>query len=146
VITRRRVVVSLLLAFAAAIMVYGFSGVRPEDTPVLYKNAAVIGVSPAEGATSVLRQSSVSVTLASGYELDTQTAFGMSISVEGSVTGIPEDQIQYISAENQYTFDPSAGEAYSELPLGKVCVDLVISKTANPNLSPTNFSWCFPTQ
>lgn len=145
-ITRRRIVVSVALAFAAAIMFYSFSQVRPENTPVIYKNSAVVGVSPAEGATSVLRQSSVSVTLASGYQLDQQKTNGMSISVAGSTTGIPEDQIQYIAAENQYTYQPESGSTFSELPLGRVCVVLAIDRTANPNLGDTSFSWCFPTQ
>lgn len=145
-ITRRRVVVSLLLALAAAIMVYGFNGVRNTDTPVVYPNKAILGVSPAVGATSVLRQSSVAVTLAQGYALAQQNTFGMSISVDGGTTGIPQDEIQLTPAENQYTFDPGSGKALSELPLGRVCVVLAIAKTANPELAPSSYSWCFPTQ
>ena len=94
-ITARRAVISLILAGCAALMVWGFTLVRPTNTPVVFRNSAVVGVSPDPGAL-VLRQSSVSVTLASGFNLATDNIDGMAISVNGATVGIPEDEVQIL--------------------------------------------------
>lgn len=143
-ITARRAVISLILAACAALMVWGFTLVRPTHTPVIFKNSAVVAVNPEPG-TLVLRQSSVSVTLASGFNLATDNVDGMSISVNGSTVGVPEDEIQILPGQNQYSFAPAPGRQFSELPEGRVCAVLQIQRASSPGTPPTPFSWCFQT-
>lgn len=144
-ITRRRVVVSLILAVCFGLFVWSFSLVRPTNTPVVFKNSAVKAVSPAVGAL-VLRESSVAITLAPGFNLASQNVDGLSISADGAVTGIPNDEIQQTPAQNQYSFLPAGGAVLSELPVGRVCATAEILSANNPGGLPQPFSWCFQTQ
>ncbi|HEX3426638.1 MAG TPA: hypothetical protein VHT30_10940 [Acidimicrobiales bacterium] len=144
-ITRRRVVVSLILATCFALFIWSFSLVRPTNTPVVFKNSAVKAVSPTVGAL-VLRESSVAITLAPGYNLASQNIDGLSISADGAATGIPTDEIQITPAQNQYSFLPTGGSVLSELPVGRVCAIAEILSTNNPSGAPQSFSWCFQTQ
>jgi hypothetical protein len=145
VITKRRVVISVILAATLSVFVYSFSLTRSENAPVVFKNSAVVAVSP-EPAALVLRQSSISISLAPGYSLAQENTDGLSISVSGLTTGIPEDEIQVLSTENEYTFLPGAGKQFSLLPLGRVCSIAEIERTAVVDAAPTAFSWCFSTQ
>lgn len=144
-ITPRRIVVSVLLAGAIALLLYSFTLVRPTSTPVVFKNAAVKAVSPTVGAL-VLRETAVGITLGPGYSLASQVTDGLSIQSDGATTGIPQDQIQITPGQNLYTFLPSAGQAVAELPVGRVCVIAEIEQVSNPNAAPQQFSWCFQTQ
>lgn len=144
-ITTRRVVISILLAVAVGIVIYSFTLVRPTDTPPVFKNSAVKAVSPMMGAL-VLRESSVAITLAPGYQLATQSTDGLSISAGGAVTGVPQDQIAITPAQNQYMFLPTGGTVLTELPVGRVCAIAEIVPATAPNSSPQAFSWCFQTQ
>ena len=143
-ITPRRIVVSLVLAGAIALLVYSFTLVRPTSSPVVFKNSAVSAVSPAPQAL-VLRETSIAITLAPGYSLSSQVD-GLAITSDGASTGIPEDEIQITPAQNQYTFLPAAGQVLSELPVGRVCGVAEIVLKSNPNATPQQFSWCFQTQ
>jgi hypothetical protein len=145
VITRRRLIISVVLAGALAIFVYSFTLVRPTDTPVIFKNSAVVRVSPVPAAL-VLRQSSIGITLSTGYSLATAAVDGLAISFNGSTTGIPLDQLQIQPGQNEYTFSPGSGRQFSELPVGRVCAIAQIQKTNQPEIPPTPFSWCFQTQ
>jgi hypothetical protein len=145
-ITARRAVISVILAAAAALMVFGFTQVRPTNSPVIFKNSAVVAVSPGVG-TSALRQSGVSVTLAAGYGLAYADTEGMSISANHSAAvGIPQDELQIFPGQNQYTYAPGPGRTFSELPSGNVCVSLLIIRSANLTEPGQPFSWCFVTQ
>ncbi|HEX3540561.1 MAG TPA: hypothetical protein VHT75_08985 [Acidimicrobiales bacterium] len=144
-ITPRRAVISLVLAFAAALMVYGFTQVRPTNSPVVIRNSAVRAEFPPDGA-SALRQSMISVQLAAGYTLAYQNSEGMAISVNrGSAVGIPQDELQVNSGTNQYTFSPGPGRTLTELPAGRVCVNIRITRTTNLADSGQPFGWCFTT-
>ena len=144
-ITARRAVISLILAGCIALLVLSFTLVRPTHTPIVYKNSAVVRVFPEEG-TSTLRQANVSVILASGYTLATQNTEGMSFAISGARVGIPQDEIQILPGQNQYSFSPGPGRQFSELPPGRVCVVLQIVHRVNINETPQQFSWCFLTQ
>jgi hypothetical protein len=145
-ITTRRVVLSVILAAAFAVMVYGFTQVRPTNTPVVFKNSKVVTVYPAVNSTGVFRQSKVAVTLAPGYTLAYQNSEGMSIGVSGAGVGIPQDELDIFPGQNEFTFSPGAGKTLTELPAGRVCVGLLIVPTSNLADPGTSFSWCFPTQ
>lgn len=144
-ITKRRLVLSVILAGALVLFVWGFTLVRPTDTPVIFKNSAVVTVSPAP-ASLVLRQTSVAITLAPGFTLATANDDGLAISSDGATTGIPLDEIQILPGQNEYTFLPGAGQQVSELPVGRVCAVAQIERASQPNVPPTPFSWCFQTQ
>lgn len=145
-ITRRRAVISLVLAGCAALMVWGFTLVRPTNLPVVYKNAAVVKVFPEDGS-SALAQTNVSVILAQGYTLANQNAAGMSISVNhSSPVGIPQDEIQILPGQNQYSFAPGPGRQFSQLPVGQICVIVQITKDTNLADPGQKFSWCFRAQ
>jgi hypothetical protein len=144
VITVRRAVISVILAACAALMVYGFTQVRPTHTPVIFKNSAVVSVSPEPGDL-VLRQSMVGITLAQGYALAYENAEGLEIGVDGSSVGIPQDELQFLPGQNQYSFSPAPGRQFSELPVGRVCVKTLIRRAANVADPGQVFSWCFQT-
>jgi hypothetical protein len=145
VITRRRLVISVILAGTLALFIYSFSITRPASTPIIFKNSAVVTVSPLPAAL-VLRESSIGITLSQGYALATANVDGLSISTNGATTGIPLDQLQIQPGQNEFTFAPAPGRQFSELPVGRVCAVAEIEKTAEPNLPPSSFSWCFQTQ
>jgi hypothetical protein len=144
VITARRAVISVILAACAALMVYGFTQVRPTKTPVIFKNSAVVSVVPAPGDL-VLRQSMVGITLAQGYTLAYENVEGFEIGVNGSSVGIPQDELQILPGQNQYSFSPAPGRQFSELPVGRVCVTTTIRRAANVADAGQTFSWCFQT-
>jgi hypothetical protein len=141
-ITIRRAVISVILAGCFALMVFGFTQVRPTNTPPTFKNAAVKGVSPNPGDL-VLRQSPVSITLMPGYTLAYDTVEGLAISTDGERVGIPQDELQIVG--NQYAFLPAPGRQFSELPVGRVCVVVQIKQAVNPGDPGQPFSWCFQT-
>ena len=144
-ITKRRLVISVILAATLAIFVFSFTLVRPANTPIIFKNSAVVRVSPQLGSL-VLRQSSVAITLAAGYSLATTSSDGLAIVSNGATTGIPQDELQIQPGQNEFTFAPGAGRQFSELPVGRVCAVAQIAKSTQPDLPPTPFSWCFQTQ
>jgi hypothetical protein len=148
VITTRRVVISLILAGSLTLFVWSFTRVRPTTSSETFSNRAVVGVSPNPG-NLVLRQSSVAVTLAKGFSLDYTDTEGLAIGVPGSSTPVPQDQLQIAPADpgqTTYTFAPGSGQTISELPAGRVCVDIVIQQTNNVAAVSTPFNWCFSTQ
>ncbi|MDQ6616742.1 MAG: hypothetical protein M3083_18850 [Actinomycetota bacterium] len=143
-ITARRAVISIILAGCAALMVWGFTLVRPTHTPPIFRNSAVKTVSPEPG-NLVLRQDRVSVTLAQGYTLASDSADGLSIETNGAIIGIPQDEVQVLPGQNQYSFAPGVGRQFSELPVGRVCAIIQIKKAANPGDPGDPFKWCFQT-
>jgi hypothetical protein len=148
VITRRRVVISLILAGCLTLFVWGFTRVRPATTSPTFSNRAIVGVSPNPG-NLVLRQSSVAVTLAKGFSLNYTNTEGLAIGFSGATTPIPQDQLQIAPGDpgqTSYTFAPGPGRAISELPAGRVCVDLVIQQANNLAAVSSSFNWCFSTQ
>jgi hypothetical protein len=144
VITKRRVVISVLLAGCFALLVVSFTLVRPTNTVASLSDHRVVTVSPNPGDL-VLRQSSVGVTLATGYTLAYDVDNGLAIGVNGSVVGIPLDELQILPGQNQYSFLPGPGRQFSELPVGRVCVKVLIRRSISLGDPGTPFSWCFQT-
>jgi hypothetical protein len=145
VITRRQAVVSVILAGCAALMVFGFTQVRPTNTVANLSDHRVVSVTPQPG-TLVLRQSSVGVQLATGYTLAYDVDNGLAIGVSGSTVGIPLDELQILPGQNQFSFAPASGRQFAELPVGRVCVKVLIRRTVSLGDPGTPFSWCFQTQ
>ena len=139
-ITRRRIVISVILAGAVAVLVFGFTLVRPTDQAVVYTDPAVKVLYPKPGDL-VLRETRVGVTLGQDFTLAYATTNGMAINK----IGIPQDQLDVIAGLNQYFFYPAPGKEISELPVGRVCVDLRIRRVVDPNDAGRQFSWCFQT-
>lgn len=127
-------------------MVWGFTLVRPTHTAVVYLSSHVVQVYP-EAGTSILRQTNVSVILAQGYTLAYETTEGMKISVNhATVYPIPQDELQILTGQNQYSFTPAPGRQLTELPAGQICVVVQITRDTNLTDPGTPFSWCFQTQ
>jgi len=140
-ITRRRIVISVILAGAVAVLVFGFTLVRPADQAVVYTDSAVRMLYPPKPGDVILRESRVGVTLSQDYTLAYGTTNGMAINK----IGIPQDQLDVIAGLNQYFYYPAPGKEISELPVGRVCVDLQIRRVVDPNDTGRRFSWCFQT-
>ncbi|MDP9073016.1 MAG: hypothetical protein M3N98_02375 [Actinomycetota bacterium] len=139
-ITRRRIVISIILAAAVAVMVFGFTQVRPTNQAVLYKDPAILDLTPKPGDL-VLRETRVGVTLSQAYTLAYGSLNGMAINR----IGIPQDQLDIIAGLNQYYFYPAPGKEISELPVGRVCVDLRIRRVVDVTDPGRQFSSCFQT-
>jgi hypothetical protein len=138
VITGRRVLISLLLAGAVAILVWGLTGVRPTSTQIIYKDPAVVSTEPVPGA-QALRQERVGVTLTAGFTLAQSTASGLSINR----TGIPQDQIEVEPGLNKYFYYPAPGKEVAALPPGRNCATAMIRRVTDPTDTGHPFSWCF---
>lgn len=137
-ITRRRVVISLILAGCVALMGWGFTLVRPTNQPVVIKDSAVTALIPGQGD-RVLRQAFISATLAQDYTLASETSPGFVVAG----VGIPQDQLQIVPGLNQYFFYPGPGKELSELPSGRVCVTLRLRRVLVPTDAGRLFGWCF---
>ena len=139
-ITVRRVVISVILAACFSLLFFSFTQVRPTRTSPVYNNPAVVTVTPEPG-NLVLRQSGIEVTLKSGFSLAYEDSLGLAVNL----VGIPQDQLVIIPGLNQSYFTPGPGKQMTELPVGRVCVGLLISRDASPADPPARFSWCFQT-
>ena len=137
-ITRRRIVISLLLAGCLALFAWGLSTTRPANTPVIYTDPAVVTLEPQQGALA-LRQERIGVTLTSDTTLAQTTTSGLSI--DG--IGIPQDQIEVVPGLNQYFYTPGPGQEVATLPPGRNCVTIVIKRVTDPTDNGHRFGWCF---
>ncbi len=137
-ITRRRLVISLILAGCVALMGWGFTLVRPTNQPIVIKDSAVKALIPAPGD-RVLRQAFISATLAQDYTLAYDTSPGFAVAA----VGIPQDQLQIVPGLNQYFFYPGPGKELTELPSGRVCVSLRLKRVLIPTDPGRPFGWCF---
>jgi hypothetical protein len=138
VITVRRLVTSVILAGALALLVWGLSTTRPTNTAVTYNDEAVQLLEPEPGALA-LRQEHIAVTLKPAYTLAQANASGMSINS----TPIPQDEIQVLPSLNQYIYTPGEGKAVTALPPGRNCATVIIKVAANPADPGHPFAWCF---
>lgn len=136
-ITPRRILISILLAGALVLGVWGLSQTKTTAT-LTYTDPAVRTLEPQPGALA-LRQERIGVTLAPNAALAQQNADGMSING----TGIPQDEIEVIPGLNQYFYTPGAGKEVSALPPGRNCVTLLIRPIADLKDPGHSFSWCF---
>jgi hypothetical protein len=138
VITRRRVVISVLLAGCLALFVWGLSATRPTTTAVIYTDRAVLALEPQPGALA-LRQERIGVTLGSEFTLAQSTTSGLAVNG----TGIPEDQIEVVPGLNEFFYTPGPGKEVASLPPGRNCTTIVIRQVTDPSDTGHRFSWCF---
>jgi hypothetical protein len=137
-VTPRRIITSVVLAGALAVLVWGLSGTRPPSTPVTYTNPAVQAVQP-QPEVLALRQEAIGVTLKPNYTLAQQNTDGMSVNG----TGIPQDQIQVMPSLNEYLYTPAPGKVVAALPPGRNCASVLIRLASDPGDPGTPFGWCF---
>ena len=137
-ITVRRLVISVILAAAAAGLVFGFSLSRSQSTTPLYRDPAVAELFPRPGD-QVLRQDRVGVTLKPDFTLAQDNSPGFLIGQ----TGIPDDQLEVIPGLNQYFFTPASGKEVAQLPAGRVCASLHIKPVGSSDSQSHSFTWCF---
>jgi hypothetical protein len=132
IFTLRRIVISVLLAFALALFGYGFSSGRDAEK-VIYTDAAIEHTEPAPGDLS-LRQSRIGVDLQSGYSAE--------LSIDG--TPIPLDQVEVVRGLDQYWYTPGPGTATGALAPGRHCARATITATVGPDAGQTHpYNWCF---
>lgn len=132
-ITPYRVIVSVLLASAAAMLYVGFvSSVdrTPEDT---LRDQRVVTVEPAADG-SALRQSRIFVQLADNYT-------GVLV-IDGRE--IPEDQLDRREGLNTVGFTPGPGLEIDELNPGERCAVVVYwPASSTREASSTSYRWCW---
>lgn len=130
-ITRRRIVISLLLGVAIGGFYYAFTRPTDNQQPGLV-DAAVRHVSPAPGD-RVLRQSEIAIDLAAGYDAE------MTIDERP----IPKDQLDHIVGLNRFAFIPGKGKEIEELSPGRRCVVVELWDTTVEGSPHRTYSWCF---
>jgi len=147
-VTRRRVVSSLVLAVAAALLVVGLQESQDGGSTVLQSRpAAILRVFPTEGAAS-LRQEPIGVQLADDYtgelEVDQlpipvdQTE--RPAPIEGGNSPAPKG----LSGLNQVSFAPGAGKVIESLsPGGHVARALYWKKVGETRDQALAYSWSF---
>jgi hypothetical protein len=147
-ITRRRVVSSLALAIASALLVIGFQESKDGGTEVrLTRPAPVLDVFPAENASS-LRQEPIGARLADEYTGE--------IEVDG--TPIPVDQTERpviattesapaqrgLSGLNQVSFTPGPGKDIKTLAPGRHTARILFwLKVGQTRAQAQVYSWTF---
>src|SRR5881394_2017697 len=131
-ITRRRVVISIILSLAGVLLVYGFSSARETSTKVTYTDAAVEDTFPKPGDLD-LRQMRIGIDLKSGYTTE--------LLIEG--TPIPDDQVEKVTGLDQYFFTPGPGTATGALDPGRRCATALIRRIGEPPGTGRKFVWCF---
>jgi hypothetical protein len=140
-ITRRRVVISVLLAGCAVGLVYGASIGRPDNKPIVYTDPAIKSLTPQPGEAAP-RQARIGVTLNAAYTLAQQNTSGMSINGQG----IPQDEIDVVAGLNQFFYTPGPGKEVSSLPPGRNCATLMIKRVSDPADNGHPYGWCFQSQ
>jgi hypothetical protein len=131
-VTRRRIVYTVVLAGAAVALVAAFT-IHPDPVAVP-RDPAVVAVSPKENDTDV-RQTTISVDLA--------TTYSGSLRFDG-VT-IPDDQVDRIqTGYNRISFTPGPGKEFRSLPAGRHCAAVTYWPTGqDPVNTSKTYAWCF---
>jgi len=148
-VTRRRVVSSLVLAVATALLVIGLqesqdggSGTARQSRP-----AAILRVFPTEGAAS-LRQEPIGAQLADDFtgeiEVDAQPIPVDQTERPTPLTGTNDPAPRGLSGLNQVSFTPGAGKAIESLsPGGHVARILYWLKVGETREQAQAYSWSF---
>ena len=130
-VTVPRVVMSLLLAVAAAGMYVAFT--LHEETPSSQtRPGAVRVVSPAPGSLEV-RQTTVFYELASAYD--------GTLRISG--VEVPEDQLDVIEGLNRISFTPGAGKEIESLEPGSQVVTAIFWPRAVGRRAAVTYTWRF---
>ena len=130
--TRRRIVVSVLLAMAAVGTVYAFT-LHEETKPVRYTHAAVKVVSPSPG-TQAPRQTTIFVELAVGYDVK-------DIVLQG--TAVQRDDLEVITGLNRFGYTPGEGKVIEKLQPERTCPTVEFVDMSKADAPLEKFSWCF---
>lgn len=129
----RRLAISVLLAFAIALLLFGFAGTRDSTkTPVL-RDSAVEKTWPGPGDLD-LRQSRIGIDLVTGYTAELQV----------DSIAIPDDQVEKVIGLDQYFYTPGPGTETGALAPGRHCATATLRPVGASNQDPgRRFSWCF---
>ncbi len=147
-VTRRRVVSSLALSFAAALLVIGFQ--ESQDGGVAARQsrpAAVLSVFPTEGAAS-LRQEPIGARLADEFTGEIEID-GRAIPVDQTVrpvvaTGDNAPAARGLSGLNQVSFTPGPGQDIVSLSPGTHSARILFWRTAGETREQAAaYSWTF---
>ena len=128
----RRLIYAVLLVLAATGLVIAVNNGRTSPTATADRSEAIDALVPSEGA-DVLRQSTVGIDLATGYQAQ--------LAVNG-VT-IPPDQITGDQGLNQYFFSPGPGQVLESLHGGQNCVIATYWPAAEGPEQGQTVRWCF---
>ena len=131
IITRYRVVVSALLAVAAALLYIGF--VSSVDHKTETNNAAHVSFVQPEPNAVALRQARIFASL--------DTAYTGTLIVEG--IEIPEAQLDHLEGLNTVGFTPRAGTETGALKPGKRCARVVYWPLASSRSEAMSYDWCW---
>jgi len=131
-VTPYRVIVSALLALAAALVVLAAQS-HPNPPPVLHDSVVRV-VSPAPGSLG-LRQSQIFIEIDPTYDGTIEQV---------NQTTIPDDQLKRIPNLVRVTYDPDQPDsATGRLPAGRNCVLYRYWHTGSDPAQGTERSWCF---
>ncbi len=130
-VTRYGVVVSLLLALAAALLYIGVVSSVDRKTEITNSQNVVDVQPPAD--TTVLRQARIFAKLKAGYT-------GILI-VDG--IEIPEDQLDRLEGINSVGFTPGEGTEIKELTPGRRCATVVYWLVELSRSTAESYDWCW---
>jgi hypothetical protein len=131
-VTRYRVIVSVLLAFAAAAMFVAFTSFK-DPAPDITNSANVLDVRPDINTTAVQRQTRIFAKLKDGF-------IG-SLVVNG--VEIPADQVDHLEGSNTIGFLPGPNTASGSLRPGENCALVFYWEPAAGRATAQSFKWCF---
>ena len=131
IVTPRRIVISVLVAFAVALLVFAVN-LHHDNPPPVFTNPAVEATYPNAGDLD-LRQARIGIDLKSGYTTE--------LSLDGQP--IPKDQVEVVVGLDQYFYQPGPGTATGALAPGRHCVRADITNVTAPNEPQTSYAWCF---
>jgi hypothetical protein len=150
-INLQRVGVSALVAFAIALIIYGFASAKTGDDALeITDKEAIERVIPAPGAL-VLRQSQVGIDLQPGW-CGTLIIDGQELPVSGptdtpaacGVTTTPNGlDAQYDPTQNTIYFTPREGATIPDFDAGDHQITAIYWKITESRDNSRNFSWTF---
>jgi len=147
-VTRRRVVSSLALAFASALLVIGFQESQEPGVELrLGRPAPVLSVFPVEGAAS-LRQEPIGGQLSEEYtgelEIDGRPIPLDQVERPEPIQGDNAPAVRGLSGLNQVSFTPGPGKDISSLTPGTHTVRLLFwRKVGETSAQAQAYSWSF---
>lgn len=146
-IDRRRFALSLLVAAALVMIIYGFASATTGDSAVKITDAAVEGVFPEPGAI-VLRQSEIRLDLVTGYRgvliVDGQEipTYDL-VATDGSESTDPTFDAVFDAALNTVSFTPKVGATIEALSPDRHTVTAVFWKIDEGRDAARSVTWSF---
>jgi hypothetical protein len=146
-IDRTRVVLSLLVAVAIVMIVYGFASAETGDRAVQITDPGVENVYPQPGAI-VLRQSEIGADLATGYRgvliVDGQEipTFDL-VATDGTTSSGATFDAVFDPAQNTVSFTPKKGATVEALSPDRHTVTVVFWKMDESRDTARSITWSF---